>query len=166
MAGVLAVLYAVHLRQLPGPPSLPPGRSSALHSFVAVITGVGLFTAAANYATVEGVLLAEQFPSHVTTLPGVVVYSPKRLHLDAPGVTEQVLAGKDSAYTVRYVGLRLLEHTGRQLLPRLRWLVARLRRGDIAARRRRGPAGVRPPAGVLTYARQCIRLVRGDRPRL
>jgi hypothetical protein len=42
----------------------------------------------------------------------VVVYSPAHLHVDAPGAREEPLPPDQSAYKFRYVGLRLLEHTG------------------------------------------------------
>ena len=42
----------------------------------------------------------------------MTVYSPERLHIDAPGAQEERLPPKQSMYKYRYVGLRLLEHTG------------------------------------------------------
>jgi hypothetical protein len=42
----------------------------------------------------------------------VVVYSPERLHINAPGAMEEPLPTNQSLYRYRYVGLRLLEHTG------------------------------------------------------
>jgi hypothetical protein len=113
VAGLLLVLYAFHLRQmLPGARPLPAGREVLLRAFTAIIVGIGLFTAAANYATVEGTELAENFSAEVTTLPSVVIYSPRHLHIDAPGAIEEPLPAAESAYRYRYVGLRLLEHTG------------------------------------------------------
>jgi hypothetical protein len=113
VAGLLLVLYAFHLRQLlPGAQALPAGREALLRGFTAIIVGIGLFWAATNYATVEGTELAESFLADVTKLPSVVVYSPERLHINAPGAKEQRLPPKQSMYKYRYVGLRLLEHTG------------------------------------------------------
>jgi hypothetical protein len=113
VAGLLLVLYAFHLRQmLPGAMALPAGREALLRAFTAIIVGIGLFWAATNYATVEGTELAESFLADVMKLPGVVVYSPERLHINAPGVNEERLAPEQSRYRYRYLGLRLLEHTG------------------------------------------------------
>jgi hypothetical protein len=115
VAGLLLVLYAFHLRQmLPTAHPLPAGREAMLRAFTAIIVGIGLFTAAANYATVEGTELANNFSAEVTGLPSVVVYSPRHLHIDAPGAIEEPLPAAQSAYRYRYVGLRLLEHTGGQ----------------------------------------------------
>lgn len=50
-------------------------------------------------------------------LPRVVVFSPERLHLEGPGVTETRLPerpGEPARYRYRYDGLRLLLHTNRQ----------------------------------------------------
>jgi hypothetical protein len=113
VAGLLLVLYAFYLRQrLPGALVLPAGREALLRAFTAIIVGVGLFWAAANYATVEGIELARRFVDEVPGLPRVVVYSPAHLHIDAPGAREEPLPPEQSAYKFRYVGLRLLEHTG------------------------------------------------------
>jgi hypothetical protein len=78
---------------------------------VVVLVAAGLFTAAANYATVEGVRLAAAMPGQLRQLPGVVVYSADPLHLDAPGVVAGVV-GRDDERQHRYSGLRLLESTG------------------------------------------------------
>jgi hypothetical protein len=113
VAGLLLVLYAFHLRQmLPGALALPSGREALLRAFTAIIVGIGLFWTAANYATVEGTQLADNFLAEVTKLPSVVVYSPARLHINAPGAKEERLQPKESMYKYRYIGLRLLEHTG------------------------------------------------------
>jgi len=113
VAGLLLVLYAFHLRQmLPGALPLPAGREALLRAFTAIIVGVGLFWTATNYAIVEGTELADSFLAELTKLPSVTVYSPERLHIDAPGAQEERLPPKQSMYKYRYVGLRLLEHTG------------------------------------------------------
>jgi hypothetical protein len=113
VAGLLLVLYAFHLRQmLPGARPLPAGREALLRAFTAIVVGIGLFWTAANYATVDGTELADSFLAEVTKLPSVVVYSPERLHIHAPGAKEERLPPRQSMYKYRYVGLRLLEHTG------------------------------------------------------
>jgi hypothetical protein len=113
VGGLLLVLYAFHLRQMmPGALPLPAGREALLRAFTAIIVGVGLFWTATNYAVVEGTELADSFLAELTKLPSVTVYSPERLHIDAPGAKEEPLPPKHSMYKYRYVGLRLLEHTG------------------------------------------------------
>jgi hypothetical protein len=113
VAGLLLVLYTFHLRQrLPGATPLPAGRETLLRGFTAIIVGVGLFWATANYAIVEGTELAGGFRATIPRLPRVVVYSPEHLHIDAPGAREEPLSPEHSAYRYRYVGLRFLEHTG------------------------------------------------------
>lgn len=111
-AGVLLVLYGIQLRgTLPGADEPPPGRETLLRAFTAVIVGVMLFWGTSNYATVYGYQLADHFATHIRDLTQVVVYSPKRLYLTAPGVTETRLGG-DGVYRYRYTGLRLNLHTG------------------------------------------------------
>lgn len=113
-AGVLLFLYAVQLRgMLPdASPAALPDRLPLLRTFTAIIVGVALFWGASNYASLQGNSLADEFAGHVDDQTRVVVYSPQRLHLTAPGVTERPLPGSKSAYQYRYNGLRLLDHTG------------------------------------------------------
>ncbi|WP_433175016.1 hypothetical protein [Actinoallomurus sp. CA-150999] len=112
-AGVLLVLYAAQLRtMLPDATEPPPGRVPLLRAFTAIIVGVALFWGASNYAKVLGYDLADRFAADIRGLTQVVVYSPKRLYLTAPGVTETPLPGADAAYHYRYTGLRLDLHTG------------------------------------------------------
>ncbi len=111
--GLLLLLYAFHLRQaLPGSVPLAPGRESLLRLFTAIIVGIAMFTSAANYATVEGTELARSFQAELPTLTRVVVYSAEDLHINAPGVRKEPLVSGDEPSGFRYVGLRLLEHTG------------------------------------------------------
>ncbi|MGZ4617612.1 MAG: hypothetical protein ACXV3F_02565 [Frankiaceae bacterium] len=110
-AGLLLVLYAFYLRQArPGAVPLPPGRDSLLRVGTLVVVAVALFTAAANYATVDGTQLARAFQQQLPTMTRVVVYSSDALHINAPGVDVQPLPGRPAKF--RYTGLRLLEHTG------------------------------------------------------
>jgi hypothetical protein len=111
--GVLLLLYAAQLRgMLPDAEAPAPGRLPLLRGFTAIIVGITLFWGASNYATLQGDQLADKTAGHIHNLMQVVVYSPQRLHLTAPGVTETPLAGDKSAYRYRYAGLRLLTHTG------------------------------------------------------
>lgn len=116
--GVLLTLYGAYLQRtmldpLDEIPDTPPHESLA-RGFAAVLIVVCLFWSASNYAEVLGSSLARGFADEVESGEGVrvVVYSPHRLHLTAPGVSEEKLPAEDSAYKYRYRGLLLLEHTG------------------------------------------------------
>lgn len=112
-AGLLLLLYAFHLRQaLPDAIPLPADRESLLRIFTAVIVGIAMFSSAANYATVEGTRLARGFQAELPKLTRVVVYSAEDLHINAPGVRAEPLMSSGEPSGLRYVGLRLLEHTG------------------------------------------------------
>lgn len=113
--GLLLVLYRFQIRwSLPGAVPLRAGREGLVRACVVVLVAVGVFTAAANYATVEGVRLADDFAGNLGALPQVVVYSEQPLFIDAPGVRTEQLRGRAGAdgLRVRYSGLRLLERTG------------------------------------------------------
>jgi hypothetical protein len=112
-AGVLLLVYAAELRSmLPGASKPPPGRVPLLRAFAAIIVGVTLFWGASDYATIDGYAKADRFAAGIRALTQVVVYSPKRLYLNAPGVTETTLTDPQAAYRYRYTGLRLNLHTG------------------------------------------------------
>jgi hypothetical protein len=52
---------------------------------------------------------AERIAGRPTLLPGAVIFSPHRLHLDLAGVTETVLPAEEAPrFRYRYDGLRLL----------------------------------------------------------
>ncbi|MCO6008606.1 hypothetical protein NE236_26895 [Actinoallomurus purpureus] len=112
-ASALLLLYAAHLRSmLPEATEPTPGRAPLLRAFTAIVVGVALFWGTSNYATVQGYAMADRFATHIGDLTRVVVYSPKRLYLTAPGVTETTLTDAKAAYRYRYTGLRLNLHTG------------------------------------------------------
>jgi hypothetical protein len=112
-AGLLLLVYSIQLRQLlPGAEPTSTGREVLLRAFTAIIVGIGLFSTTANYATVEGTRLADEFINTLDDLPSVIVYSADRLQIDIPGSAENQLPATDSAYKFRYSGFRLLEHTG------------------------------------------------------
>jgi hypothetical protein len=112
-AGALLLVYAAHLRsRLPEAAEPTPGRVPLLRAFTAIVVGVALFWGTSNYATVQGYAMADRFATHIGYLTKVVVYSPKRLYLTAPGLTETPLADPNAAYRYRYTGLRLNLHTG------------------------------------------------------
>jgi hypothetical protein len=111
--GVLLILYVTHLRQLDSKPDEATRRRNlALQLSGVLLVGVCLFWTAANYAHVQGLQLARYIVDSIDRLPGVVIYSKGRLHLDGPGVVETKLSGAEGDLRYRYGGLRLLEHTG------------------------------------------------------
>jgi hypothetical protein len=109
-AGLLLILSGAWLRsrltsnQLAG--------SNLVRLFLSLVLGVLVFWAASNRAEVLGNQLADEFAAGVRLQVRVTVFSEQRLHLDAAGVTEDVLQGDNGAFRYRYRGLRLLEHTG------------------------------------------------------
>ena len=55
----------------------------------------------------------------------MLVFTPKRLHLEGPGVAETVLPAPDSAERYRYSGLKLLFHAnGRYFLVPAGWTLS------------------------------------------
>lgn len=131
-AGVLLSVYAQHLRGKLAEADSPPGpqrgwQMAMTKTFVGLVVVLSLFWTVTNYATFRGVRLAQGILNNVHEQPSVVVYSPTRLAIDAPGVTEERLAGSGpatdspatesqpaeptpTAYRFRYRGLRLLDY--------------------------------------------------------
>jgi hypothetical protein len=118
--GVLLTVYAAQLRRsLAGRGSAPgPGigwHTELMKALIGVIVVLSLFWSITNYANYRGVSLAVELMDGIAELPSVVVYSPGRLAIDAPGVTERRVDGADAqldAQLYRYEGLRLLDHIG------------------------------------------------------
>jgi hypothetical protein len=138
-AGVLLLQYAHHLRGLGQPvDGAAARRATVAHAATVLLVGVCLFWTVSNYAEVEGDRLAARLAPG--DLPGVVLSSEHRLHLEGPGVTEESLPGDDTELRYRYTGLRLLEHTGgRYFLVSDGWtpsygVVFMIRDGDEAVR--------------------------------
>jgi hypothetical protein len=118
--GVLLTVYAVQLRRTLTGGGSPPGPGTGWHAelmkaFIGVIVVLSLFWSITNYANFRGVSLAVDLIDGIAELPSVVVYSPGRLAIDAPGVTEQRVGGAEAqadGQLYRYEGLRLLDHIG------------------------------------------------------
>ncbi|UOY02202.1 hypothetical protein [Blastococcus sp. PRF04-17] len=111
-AALLLLLYVLKVRQRTGEDvPLSASRDVVVRASAALLAGICLFSAAANYAQVEGRRLALGFLDGLDRQPQVVVYSAQHLHIDAPGAREEELDPEQSAYLYRYVGLRLLEYT-------------------------------------------------------
>jgi hypothetical protein len=94
-------------------------RSGVQLALVGVLVTMSLFWAVADYAGAVGQQRAKALAASLPYQPGVVLHSPQRLHIDAPGVVETELEGAESAYRYRYEGLRLLLHSNKKyfLLP-------------------------------------------------
>lgn len=120
--GPLLIAYGVALRSPGG------GRDASAFAVVqrvalAALVVLTLFWSAAVFARIEGVEEAERIASRPTALPGAVVFSPHRLHVNIRGITETALpAEAQPRYRYRYDGLRLLIRTdGRFFLIPTRW---------------------------------------------
>ncbi|WP_133794650.1 hypothetical protein [Actinokineospora alba] len=104
-AGLLLTLYALKLRARTRRWNWPRLRLAGL-----AVTVLSLFWGAMNAAELEGLELADRFAADVRTAQAVAIYSGERLHLTAPGVTEQQLP--DGKYRFKYTGLRFVENSG------------------------------------------------------
>ncbi len=91
---------------------------------LAMLVSVGLVWEVANYAEIKGRSLGVFLVSQLAFQPGVAVYSPRRLQIDAGGVVETRFTEPDSAYGFRYTGLKLLfRANGRYFLVPESWSV-------------------------------------------
>ncbi|HEX2301448.1 MAG TPA: hypothetical protein VHH34_23600 [Pseudonocardiaceae bacterium] len=122
--GVLLLFYAARLFRLlvaERRPEQVPRRTSAGVAVaewgaVFILVSVGLFWAVGSYAIGAGVGRAQLLESSLPTRSDVVVYSEKRLSLQAPGIREVACQTSDAAYRFRYEGLKLVQQAGNQYL--------------------------------------------------
>jgi hypothetical protein len=122
--GVLLLAYAAQLlRLLTGKQRLGqvPGRAPVVGavaewSMIFILVSIGLFWAVGSYAIDVGTGRARQLEASLPRLSGVVVYSDKRLSLQAPGIRELACQDPDAAYRFRYEGLKLVQRSGNQYL--------------------------------------------------
>ncbi|MDQ3679093.1 MAG: hypothetical protein M3378_00810 [Actinomycetota bacterium] len=82
--------------------------SSLTVTLVALVVALSLFWAVSDYAGAVGRGRGQQLVANLARRPSVVVYSPKRLQFNSPGVRETALEDPDAAYRFRYSGLKLL----------------------------------------------------------
>ena len=126
-AGVLLLVYAVHLWRMSGGGSARRASWVAVAEWAAVfmLVGLSLFWAASDYSASVGVSRARRTVARLPTYPSVVVYSERSLSLRAPGVRETRCRDPEAAYRYRYDGLTLALQSGDQFLflPR-RWTAA------------------------------------------
>jgi hypothetical protein len=112
--GIVVLAYGMYLRAQVASGARPPtaGQSGrglrADVALVCLLVVLSAFWTASVYATALGRGRAIQTAQRLGMRPAVTVYSRQRLHLDGPGIFEQRLAGRYSAYRYRYSGLRLL----------------------------------------------------------
>jgi hypothetical protein len=83
---------------------------------VAAVVVVTLFWSAAVFAQLDGVQTAERIAANPRSLPGVVVFAPRKLHLDGSSVLETTLPpDAEPLYRYRYDGFRLLIRSDKRL---------------------------------------------------
>jgi hypothetical protein len=83
---------------------------------VFLLVSVGLFWAVSDNAAGVGTLRANQVIEGLAAAPDVTLSSERRLGLVLPGVDEQRCGDPDGGYGFRYRGLKLVVHSGGQLL--------------------------------------------------
>ena len=113
-AGILLLVYAVNLYRRfftvrdPEAKTTPFGVANPVVSAaIVMLLLVSLFWNVSHYAVVKGHSLAALVEARVPSRPGVVIYSEKRLYLQAP-VVESRLEAENAAYNYAYSGLKLL----------------------------------------------------------
>ena len=123
--GVLLLFYAARLLRLLSAERRPKqvARRAPTTATVAewgavfILVSVGLFWAVGSYAIGTGIERAYQLEtSLLPSSSDVVVYSEKRLNLQAAGVREVTCQYPDAAYGFRYEGLKLVLQSGNQYL--------------------------------------------------
>jgi hypothetical protein len=92
---------------------------SMLKLLIGGLVTLVLFWELSEFAGIVGRGYAQQIAHGLRDRTGVIVYSVKDLHVEAPGVTVTRYAGETSAYGYRYDGLKLLTKSGEKyyLLP-------------------------------------------------
>lgn len=114
--GVLALVWASHLRAAHHRRRLPPALAVAEWVAAFGLISVGLFWATADYAGAVGIGRAYEVEASLPDRPDAVVYSAKSLNLRVHGVTEVRCSAPDGAFTFRYDGLKLVLQSGGQYL--------------------------------------------------
>lgn len=105
---LLCLLYASALERRTGQSAMSPtGRVLTL-----LILALALFWTTEQVARMTGRAYAHQMGREPEALVSVTVYSPKRLEIQLPGVRETKIGAPESAYLVRYDGLRLVQRSG------------------------------------------------------
>jgi len=116
--GILLLVYAANLyRKLVAAHDPRATSTTTFEGYGALVTTsivmlilVSLFWNVSHYAVVKGRALAVTMEARLSRQPGVIVYSAKRLYLQAP-VVETRLEPENAAYNYAYTGLKLLFRT-------------------------------------------------------
>ena len=123
-SGILLIGYATSLWRATSETELRPlGDSDVIDIIIRVAFTafliITLFWSAAILALIHGVEDAQHIAQGTASLPGVVVFAPRPLHLSGGEIREIVLIGDQQSRYYRYDGLRLLVRTsdGYILLP-------------------------------------------------
>jgi hypothetical protein len=113
-AGLVLLVYAAALyrqafaaRHAGATWGFPRAYNGLVVGAVVMLLMVSLFADVGRYAVVKGYKLADQVEALVPRQPGVVLYSEKRLYLQAP-VVETRLDPENAAYNYAYSGLKFL----------------------------------------------------------
>ncbi len=113
--GIAALAFGIHIIGRLRRPSARPVAAAGINVHVALVGAVVVLSAfwtASVYANALGRGKAIELAANLASRPEVTVFSAHRLFLGGPGVSEQALASRDSAYGYRYSGMRLLVHSG------------------------------------------------------
>ena len=112
--GIVLVVYAANLHRRFFVARDPLGSKGPLEGYNVLVTStivmlllLSLFWNVSHYALVKGRTLAATVEASVPRQPGVILYSAKRLYLQAP-VVETRLDPENAAYSYAYSGLKLL----------------------------------------------------------
>jgi hypothetical protein len=117
--GIVLLAYAANLglRLLPdggvsGAPDGMGGYRVLVSASIVMLLILSLFWNVSHYAVVKGRNLATTVETELPSRPGVIIYSAKRLYLQAP-VVETRLDPENAAYNYAYTGLKLLFRSDR-----------------------------------------------------
>jgi len=112
--GILLLVYAANLYRAFLAGRDPGGTTGTFEGYNVIVVAsivmlliLSLFWNVSHYAVVKGHNLAATVEAKLATRPGVIVYSEKRLYLQAP-VVETRLDPENAAYNYAYTGLKLL----------------------------------------------------------
>ncbi|MEV0389072.1 hypothetical protein [Nonomuraea sp. NPDC050643] len=118
--GVCALAYSAYLHVMVIPRrALSPTYQLIWRTVFVMLVLALLFWSIAVFAERRGQEDGIEHWGNPGGLPSTVIYAPRRLHLEGPGIVETPLPGPDAMFRYRYTGLRLLIHSNRRyfLLP-------------------------------------------------
>jgi hypothetical protein len=120
LLGVTALAYSAYLyvKVIPQRTLSPTYQLMWCTVFVTLFLAL-LFWLIADYAQLRGQEAGTEHWGRSGGLASTVIYAPRRLYLEGPGIIETPLPDPNAMYRYRYSGLRLLIHSNRRyfLLP-------------------------------------------------